>query len=141
MLLLRCLQPISYTFVPESLGEIEDINTLNISHLSVYRIYRNYQQLAFWIIRGESLQTFKVSWQYFFMSDGHQTRIYYPLTYCQYGIYVQSYIMCLFVCIADFYRLFAMVLRIFIDFPQQRYNYSLKLTSFYLWNIPNSAYR
>lgn len=28
-----------------------------------------------------------------------------------------------------------MVLRIFIDFPQQRYNYSLKLTSFLIWYL------
>lgn len=68
--------------------------------------------------------------KYFFLSDGRQTRIYYPLTHCQYGIYVQSYIMYLFVCIADFHRLFAMALRIFIDFTQQRYCYSLKHTSF-----------
>ena len=49
------------------------------------------------------------------MSDGHQTRIYYPLTYCQYGIYVQSYIMYLFVCIADFYRLSATKIQLFIE--------------------------
>ena len=68
--------------------------------------------------------------KYFFKSDGHQTRIYYPLTHCQYGIYVQSYIMYLFVCIADFHRFSATALRIFIDYPQQGYNYSLKHTGF-----------
>ena len=68
--------------------------------------------------------------KYFFQSDGRQTRIYYPLTHCQYGIYVQSYIMYSFVYIADFHRFSATVLRIFIDFPQQRYNFLLKHTSF-----------
>ena len=53
--------------------------------------------------------------KYFFKSDGHQTRIYYPLTHCQYGIYVQSYIMYLFVCIADFHRLSSTRIQLFIE--------------------------
>ena len=73
--------------------------------------------------------------KYFFLSDGRQTRINYPLTHCQYGIYVQSYIMYLFVCIADFHRLSATALRIFIDYPQRRYNYLLKHTSFLISNL------
>ena len=34
------------------------------------------------------------------------------------------------ICFADFHRFSATALRIFIDFPQQRYNYLLKHTSF-----------
>ena len=57
--------------------------------------------------------------KYFFKSDGHQTRIYYPLTHCNMA-YTFNHTLCIYL----------FVLRIFIDYPQQGYNYSLKHTGF-----------
>ena len=57
--------------------------------------------------------------KYFFKSDGHQTRIYYPLTHCNMA-YTFNHTLCIYL----------FVLRIFIDYPQQGYNYLLKHTSF-----------